>query len=462
MKKSLQDQYQLIKEGKGHKGSFLAEVKRSFPLIVRNAATFDEAARVLKDKNIISENIVGIQAINQLPSTPKLPFEIAYENFLKEAKKKEETDKAEAKKPAKQVEEKYGKTYDNKDMKNIDNLIFDQVMTGYYAELKDPKNADKTMEELKSIVMKNLEKDPIHYTKDGQFGTKGLGYSDEHPGLGKTKEVKGKYASSGMEPVTLKENKQPIQKPLHEIKLREAIRSIIAEEMGVKPLNENLPKRLKEIENESIDEVKTAKLNKLKAEIEKRQSQLDMIEGNEDLKELTDKNKIKSLHKEIKLLEKAIAKLEKTIKVSKKEVIDEVEEEQPSENYTVAKRDLELDLDRKDDGNLTDEDIDFMVDDYQTNAEDWKKIPTEQIPMLKQDLISKYLGTDIDEAQHNDLNHNNLHSIYIQDLEDSIDNLFAGWYDDDVERLQNMKNAILKLAITDKREKALNYIKNLL
>ena len=453
MKKSLQDQYQLIKEGKGHKGSFLAEVKRSFPLIVRNAATFDEAARVLKDKNIISENIVGIQAINQLPSTPKLPFEIAYENFLKEAKKKEETDKAEAKKPAKQVEEKYGKTYDNKDMKNIDNLIFDQVMTGYYAELKDPKNADKTMEELKSIVMKNLEKDPIHYTKDGQFGTKGLGYSDEHPGLGKTKEVKGKYASSGMEPVTLKENKQtlwkdndelfdwmwfentkpensdktmgeivdivtknlqndpkyysnipkdlkenkqPIQKSLHEIKLREAIRSIIAEEMGVKPLNENLPKRLKEIENESIDEVKTAKLNKLKAEIEKRQSQLDMIEGNEDLKELTDKNKIKSLHKEIKLLEKAIAKLEKTIKVSKKEVIDEVEEEQPSENYTVAKRDLELDLDRKDDGNLTDEDIDFMVDDYQTNAEDWKKIPTEQIPMLKQDLISKYLGTDND------------------------------------------------------------------
>ena len=45
--------------------------------------------------------------------------------------------------------------------------------------------------------MKDLAKDPIHYTKNGKFGVKDLGYVTEHPGLGTTKEPKGKYASSG-------------------------------------------------------------------------------------------------------------------------------------------------------------------------------------------------------------------------------------------------------------------------
>jgi hypothetical protein len=53
------------------------------------------------------------------------------------------------------------------------------------------------MQQLKDIVLKNLAKDPIHYTKDGQFGVKDLGYVTEHPGLGTPKEPKGKYASSG-------------------------------------------------------------------------------------------------------------------------------------------------------------------------------------------------------------------------------------------------------------------------
>jgi hypothetical protein len=45
--------------------------------------------------------------------------------------------------------------------------------------------------------LKNLAKDPIHYTKDGQFGVKDLGYVTEHPGLGTPKEATGKYKSSG-------------------------------------------------------------------------------------------------------------------------------------------------------------------------------------------------------------------------------------------------------------------------
>jgi hypothetical protein len=202
MKKTLQDQYLLIKEGKGHTGVFLTEAKRQFPNIVRNAATFEEAAASLITKNIITEHIVSLGPINSpFDSKKKESYELAFENFLAEAKKKKENEdekvKAEEKKISKRVEEDYSHNFDNSDEKNPDNMIFDQIMMGYYAEMKDPKNADKTMQELKDMVFKNLTKDPIHYTKDGQFGVKGLGYTTEAPGLGTPKEAKGKYKASG-------------------------------------------------------------------------------------------------------------------------------------------------------------------------------------------------------------------------------------------------------------------------
>ena len=200
MKKTLQDQYLLIKEGKGHKGVFLADAKRDFPHIVPNEATFEEAAASLKTKNIISENVIGLSAVAGYEPRKKESYETAFEAFLAEAKKKENEDekvKAEEKKVSKPVEKDLEKNFDYSDDKNPDNLIFDQIMMGYYAEMKDPKNADKTMQQLKDIVLKNLAKDPIHYTKDGQFGVKDLGYVTEHPGLGTPKEPKGKYASSG-------------------------------------------------------------------------------------------------------------------------------------------------------------------------------------------------------------------------------------------------------------------------
>jgi hypothetical protein len=78
-------------------------------------------------------------------------------------------------------------------------------MTGYYTEMKNPKNAKKTMEELKDLVLKNLAKNPIYYTENGQFGVDGLGYEKELPGLGTPKEPKGKHKASGYG--DLKENK---------------------------------------------------------------------------------------------------------------------------------------------------------------------------------------------------------------------------------------------------------------
>jgi hypothetical protein len=373
MKKTLQDQYLLIKEGKGHTGVFLTEAKRQFPNLIPNDANVELTSRILKDKNIINENIVGMQVVGNMLPTKKESYEVAFENFLKEAKKKEATDKAEVKTPSKSVKDEQAKAYDNTDDKNIDNLIFDQVMKGYYAEMKDPKNNDKTSEELKAIVLKNLSKDPIHYTKDGQFGVKGLGYVTEHPGLGTPKEAKGPHKASGYG--NLNESKQTQDMSLNESKLRSIIRSIIMEEMSKKPVNENIQKRLKEIDGEVANEVTQSKLNKIEEEIAKRTRQLEMIDENEDLKQLTDTKKVRALQKEIKLLEKSKLKLERTLgKGKSKEVIDEVEEE-PTEEYLAAKQDAE---DRYNEG----EDAESILSDY------------PQFPKLHDDIIGKFEGSD--------------------------------------------------------------------
>jgi hypothetical protein len=116
--------------------------------------------------------------------------------------------KAEEKQPTKAVTDLETKGYDYKDKKNINNQSGSEFLLGFYVESRNPKNADKTVDEVRDIVVKNLSKDQLHYVKSGQFGIEGLGYSEDHPGLGPTKAVKGKYASSGMEPVKLKESKQ--------------------------------------------------------------------------------------------------------------------------------------------------------------------------------------------------------------------------------------------------------------
>ena len=145
MKKTLQDQYLLIKEGKGHKGVFLTEAKRQFPNIVRNSATFEEAAASLITKNIITENVVGMTVVAGYEPKKKESYETAFEAFLAEAKKKENEDekvKAEEKKVSKPVEKDLAHNFDNTDEKNPDNMIFGQIMMGYYAEMKDPKNLE--------------------------------------------------------------------------------------------------------------------------------------------------------------------------------------------------------------------------------------------------------------------------------------------------------------------------------
>jgi hypothetical protein len=189
--KTLTDQYRLIKEGKGNKDGFLRNAKRQFPNYVPNHATYNQATNLLKKKGIISENFVGTPMVGNPLERKKEGFENAFEKFLKEAEVK-----AEEKKVSKEVEEDLSKNYDAYDKKNPDNMIFGQIQMGVYYEAKQEKNVDKTLEEIKSIVFKNLEKDPIYYTKNHMYGTD-MGYTEDAPGLGIPQEPKGKYKSSG-------------------------------------------------------------------------------------------------------------------------------------------------------------------------------------------------------------------------------------------------------------------------
>ena len=192
--KSLQNRYNLIKEGKGNKEIFLKEVKAQFPQYITNVQTFDQVIHSLTEKGIINETITLVTS-----NTP------TGKDWFKVFKENTENVKAELKDTDKEVVEKETTGYDYK-AKNNNNISTAEMLKGYYAEMKDPKNAEKTEEEIKAIVVKNLEKDPLFYVKDGEFGIKGLGYTDTHPGLGPTKEVTGKYKSSGMEPVKLNES----------------------------------------------------------------------------------------------------------------------------------------------------------------------------------------------------------------------------------------------------------------
>jgi hypothetical protein len=200
--RTLTEQYRSVKEGKGPKDVFLKEAKRQFPSLVTNKATFKEASTILKQKGIISENYVDLKPINNVIERKKEGYENAFAEFLAEAEAK-----AEEKKVSKEVEETEEHNYDYEDKKDPNNMIFGQIQMGYYYEMKQEKNADKTIDEIKDIVFKNLAKDPIYYTKNGQFG-EDIGYTDDAPSLGPTDEPKGKYKSSGYG--NLKENKEPV------------------------------------------------------------------------------------------------------------------------------------------------------------------------------------------------------------------------------------------------------------
>jgi len=230
--KTLQAQYNLIKEGKGDKAYFMKLARYNFPDLITPVLSYSDTITVLKNKSILSEGIGGVVTTGKKQDW----HAIFNENMEKLKEKKDDEDeeeddddekykemikrheeekdakhtlpnigklkeakevKAVEKETTKDVTDMATRGYDYKDPKNYDNVFGQEFLKGYYAEMKDPKNADKDVEELRAIVAKNLAKDMNYYVKDGQFGVKGLGYITDAPGLGTPKEAKGKHKSSG-------------------------------------------------------------------------------------------------------------------------------------------------------------------------------------------------------------------------------------------------------------------------
>jgi hypothetical protein len=198
---TLQEQYNLIVEGKGSTHAFHKQALKQFPHLFTAQSSFDQVITVLKQKSIISEMVA--QGLVSNSSGPNF-FEIFNTNM---AKLNEEA-KAESKKADEEVVKAEKKTAKDKSAKYLNNQNGSEFLLGFYVESKNIKYVDKTVDQIKDIVVKNLSKDPLYYVKSGQFGLEELGYKEDVPGLGPTKEVKGKYASSGMEPVKLKESKK--------------------------------------------------------------------------------------------------------------------------------------------------------------------------------------------------------------------------------------------------------------
>lgn len=168
-----------------------------------------------KDENILKEDIGGIVDLKPITkietlNSPKENWENKFEAYLAEANKEslnpivdnkvekeintkegEEKIKAEEKKTAKEVINTQDRNYDySPQVDNINNVNGQEMLSGVYLEVK--YNSALTIEEAQAIVIKNLAKDPLHYVKEGQFGVKGLGYSEA-----KTQKAEGKFAASG-------------------------------------------------------------------------------------------------------------------------------------------------------------------------------------------------------------------------------------------------------------------------
>ena len=245
--KTLEEQYNQIQNGEGRKDLFLKEAKSKYPNLISNVTSFNEAEKILKNKNVINENYVDLKPLNKITSDDLNPNKQSWENkfaeFLAEAGKKElnpivnnevekkvndkkgeEKIKAEEKETAKEVINTQDRNYDySPKVDNINNVNAQEMMNGVYCEIKADPNL--SLEEAQAKVIKNLAKDSLHYVKEGQFGVEGLGYQEQ-----KVEENTGEtYGGSGYSE-KLKEGDSAMQ-PVKESK-EDKLKSLIKEHLG--------------------------------------------------------------------------------------------------------------------------------------------------------------------------------------------------------------------------------------
>ena len=326
-------------------------------------------------KELINENYIDLKPINTLEATPKAEWENKFAQFLNEASAKEdEAIKAEVKTVDKSVEEIQDHNFDYKDPKNLDNQIGQEVLNGIYFEAK--QNPDKSLDEIREVVAKNLAKDRQYYMKNAAFGVEGLGYQETE-----LEEVDGKYKASGYSDKLKKLVKESLMGGVvtsgNENSLAslsgQVIRQMMAEEQEVeesydefqrvdkgskdvaakdkgeeetygagvkkgeeiekkKMKKESLDDSLSEIDKQAEIVAMEAKLAKLDEVIETKMTRINMVSEDENLSELVDKSKMKAMQKEVKILEKRKAKMEKMYekmagkKYQKEEIVDETYE----------------------------------------------------------------------------------------------------------------------------------------
>lgn len=301
--KTLQQEYQLIEEGKGNKDHFLKLARNMFPEYITSGNDFTSAVHILKSKSLLNEAAGGIVTMN--PTKPNW-FDIfnTHLNEVVGVKDKEEygdQNKFEADKEVKTTLNKAN--FDNNNPDNIDNVYGQSFLMGFYTEMQDEKNKDKSVYELKQIVAKNMAKDINYYHTEASFGIKGIGYTKDVVGGGDPKEPKGKYKSSGYGDLS-----KPVKEGLNEAK------------------RPDINSQIKELEKISQAVALESKLAAIDEAIEKRKNKLALAES-EELAEMIDQSMVKTLNKEIKELEKHKAKTQKIYEKmtgkAKEEVIDE-------------------------------------------------------------------------------------------------------------------------------------------
>ena len=309
MEKTLQQQYNLIKEGKGDKQHFLKQARHLFPDYITSLNDFDTTIHILKNKSILNESAGGVI------TTGRKDWWAIFDSNLKEAvgvkNTKEYGDQNEFEKPAPEVAKDLESNFDNSDEKNIDNVYGQSFLMGFYTEMQDENNKDKSVDELKQIVLKNMVKDINYYHTNASFGVKGIGYTKDFVGGGEPVEPKGKYKSSGYGDIpkakTVKEGLNEAKRP-------------------------DINSQIKELEKTSQAVALEAKLAAIDEAIEKRKNKLALAES-EELAEMIDQSMVKTLNKEIKELEKHKAKTQKIYEKmtgkAKEEVIDEDESLMP-------------------------------------------------------------------------------------------------------------------------------------
>tara|TARA_R100001244_G_scaffold116969_1_gene86996 strand:+ start:906 stop:2096 length:1191 start_codon:yes stop_codon:yes gene_type:complete len=154
-------------------------------------------------KKLVTENYVDLQPINTIEPTAKEPFWRNFEKFLAEGNSLEpivnndmKTNTLEKEKKVKadpklkyEMDSKLAGSYKVSDgvknieshnydytAENINNVNAQEVLTGIQCEIN--YNKELTLDEAKEIAVKNLNKNPLHYVEEGQFGIKGLGYTE--------------------------------------------------------------------------------------------------------------------------------------------------------------------------------------------------------------------------------------------------------------------------------------------